>query len=134
MPASYSYNWSRRVVRELTGKYPRASEFVKKLLEITEDNLIAYLASNDPMWPHLRSLMHFVDQMYQYGSQQPDTVTIVKYLRENPFYKTDLRLMKRLDKLYGETDTRRAGIRGVSGGLLPDGNLPLFPELENSSP
>lgn len=134
MPALYSFNWARSIVLQEKRKYPRATEFVCAMLEISLDNLAAFLAHGDPMWPKLRNAIHLVNSYMEYGPKKADRVTVVKYMRELSYYADDERLAKRLDKLFPREDNERAGIRGGFGGLPAEETLPLFPDLEESQP
>jgi hypothetical protein len=96
-PASYSYSWAMSVVNQLYDKYPRATEVVKEILQITDRHLAAYLANADPLWPDLRNLVKVVDNDLKSCAQPWNTPAHVKctsiYLRR----KGKERLADRLD-------------------------------------
>lgn len=99
MPASYSYSWAKSVVKQLTGKYARATETVEKILEIDDRILANYLAKGDPVFAQLRALIHTVDSWQRHGGWSGNTPTDVYWFRLQAEQKGYERIVGRLDKL-----------------------------------
>ena len=70
LPALYSYQWAMGVVQKLIRTYPRATDISMKILDLTKENLAAYLAHGDPVFPRIRDLIHVVDKLEnRYGQE-----------------------------------------------------------------
>jgi len=98
--ARYSYSWSLGVVNDLKRKYPRATEMMKQILDLSDRNLVAYLATGDPLWPDLRNMVHALDNASD-GRRTLDmiytTEQMLSHLRQYWHCKCAERIWKRID-------------------------------------
>jgi len=112
IPARYSYSWALARVRELERKHARATETVCKLLQITERNLAAFLATGDPAFPQIREFIHWVENWDNTCSRpdqyETDFKAIVYYLRR----RGRERLADRLDEVKNRGTIKEQGSRG----------------------
>lgn len=117
IPASYSFSWALRVVNELKGKYPRATETAKRFLSIDDRNLATYLAKGDPLWPKLRDFIRTIDSWERKGLGDGWNYSNVKYLRDQFNRKGGERIAERLDKLLnsGTLKEQESRERGEGG-------------------
>lgn len=60
--AVYSLNWAAIVVSRALQSYPRAWEIIMDVTALEMRQLVILLASNDPSWPALRSMVHTLDR------------------------------------------------------------------------
>jgi len=95
-PAHYSLTWANGVISALRRKYPRATEDVEKILGITDRNLAAFLAHNDPVFPHVRDMVHSLQAWRDRGANfGEDPVMLARWVemwrrRANPRVKARL--------------------------------------------
>lgn len=54
---AYSLDWARTVVKRLVGKYPRATETVRRFSGIDEELMAKVLARRPIEWQHLRDIV-----------------------------------------------------------------------------
>jgi hypothetical protein len=125
-PASYSLNWARSRVSELTRKYPRATRIVEESLEITDEDLAKYLAKGDALFPVLRGIIHAMDVYAQIHREQPNNRVAVDYLRSrisNIYSGVEI---DRLDRRIKSLILKEQGLKGAGGGRYSDRlQLPL---------
>ena len=98
MPAYYSFNWATGVVETMLRKYPRGAKTALRILHLTPRNLACYLANKYPLWPKLRRIVRFCDQMETVNKQHYTDVQLIEYLQSITYYSSENRLCKYLDK------------------------------------
>lgn len=128
-PASYSFEWAKSIVTRVIEKYPRATEILCILLDLTPRQMATYLAKGDPLWPVLRSWIHLIE-IYLQIHQKNGYYTAVEYFRSRYryIYNGDQaeRLAKRLEFVIMKEQGSRGG-RGRSESDDPSQPL-LFQE------
>lgn len=100
MPAAYSYSWANSVVQKLADKYPRATEDVCEILQISPKILAKYLANNDPVFAQLRDLIHLAHNWANSPNWPGWTTQMLSTLESYVHRKGWERVQKRLDELY----------------------------------
>ncbi len=115
-PAHYSRSWAENVIKQVAGKYPRATEDVKKILDITDRNLAAYLASGDPLWPKLRLMVQIAANWESRANWQGWTPSNVRYLAIEMRRKGSFRLADRIDKVRNQARIQEQGSGEGNGG------------------
>ena len=60
--AVYSLSWASVIVARALQSYPRAWEIIMDVTALEMRHLVILLASNDPSWPALRSMVHTLDR------------------------------------------------------------------------
>jgi hypothetical protein len=126
-PAKYSYSWAQSVIDKLKEKYPRATETVCIILDITEKDLAKYLAIGDNIFPQLRELIRMCDNWIKTSSPEADTIQVCScgswYLRRKGWE----RIADRLDEVRNRDKMKEQVSRGaVLGAVGDDGQLPFI--------
>lgn len=112
--ALYSRSWAYGVLYDMCRKYPRATEVVRELLQLTNAQWVNYLVYGDKLWPELRRFVKIVDNWQSRPGWQGWTPYTLLGLRSvlGGMYAARIRI--RLDKLY---DWKRIEEQGIKGGL-----------------
>jgi hypothetical protein len=108
------------VVKQLNQKYPRATESVRQILDITDRNLAAYLASGDALWPKLRDFVHICAHLQ---GLRPDYYTDVKIADDIRCYyrgKGWERIAERLDRKEIQVKLKEQESRGGGGASVSE--------------
>jgi hypothetical protein len=130
---AYSFSWAFNVVQDLKSKYPRATEFVWKLLDITDKHATAFLAFGDKMWIDLRDLTHRTQKWLEINARHPDYETYVWYMSTRLESFTGLHEKERLTARIKRTSVEEQVSRQRGGGLPAEPSQPsLFPEFNNA--
>lgn len=96
--AKYSFSWAESVVNKLRKAYPRATEDVMRILDITARNMAAFLAVGDPVFVDIRNLVHFLDNAGNPLSEHYTDDKLIVVIKMNWRSKSGIRIQERLDK------------------------------------
>lgn len=142
MGATYDFDWSSEVFARFKEKHARASDFVRSLFYLPEDEIILWISENSPRWPRFKQGVKYVEKTWDY---------VTRHARENDY--TPVKYYKRvinrrfLDKCDIPVDTdpiadeneehpketaARPGSSRVGSAADDEGNLWL-PGFENYS-
>jgi len=87
-PYKYALSWAATVVDEVQVRYPRATEIVSKVCNITPYDLAKFIAKPDPLWIYLRKAIQIGHRNMQHapGTDHYTNVkrTIEDLLRRKP--------------------------------------------------
>jgi hypothetical protein len=104
------------VVKEWENHYPRGTKLVYEILGIDARGAAAFVAHNDKFWPKLRILARYFESCYTSGKFVPTASWGRANLRQNPAYKSNERLMQRLDMIEMESILKEQGKQGGAEG------------------
>lgn len=93
----YSITWAESIVEQLHTKHTRGTEDLCKLLCISMRQLACFLANNDPLWPHLRNLVKYLDSCHLNPKFKPDEAFLRSILAQTVKKRNLERITKRLD-------------------------------------
>jgi len=119
-PAHYSYSWANQRISELVGKYPRASRILCETFALETKDLAKYLATNDPLYPVLRGLIHSMDIYCRIHPRQGNDCVAVEYLRSHVKFIYTGEHLDRIDTGLKRAILKEQGSRGAGGGSDSD--------------
>lgn len=114
--SKYSFRWARTVVDNLYQKYPRATEIVCLVLDITQDNLATYLAKGDNVFPVIREFIHIAARWEHVQGFDGWSIQMLSSLKVVMRQKGPDRIRERLDAVSLKDYPQRAGRKEVAGG------------------
>lgn len=129
----YGVNWARNIYYELCRKYPRATELVRDLFSITDNEWIAFLVRQDKMWTSLRNLVHILDVRIRNNWNDGTTRdALLRWMSQYDVYwcdkESERRALTRLKKISNlcKQDVKGGDSRGVKETKSTErrGNLP----------
>lgn len=112
----YSVTWALSIVRNLREKHARGLLLFQGLFLVDTRQLASCLARRDPIWPQIRYTVKLLENWEKKGVDWKDNYTDVKTLRGLLHRMGYERLSGRLDRLYFETENKRAQEQGEGGG------------------
>jgi hypothetical protein len=111
-PATYPRQFGEHIVKNMWEKYPRATEFTARILDVKVKDLAIFFCKDQPMWVDIRCLVHLVDigmtdcQMHYTDVQLVDRILNIYNV------KISQRLRDRIDQWRNRTNNKEAGARG----------------------
>ena len=128
-PYKYALRWAATVVDEVQAKYPRATELVGQVCQITLYDLAKFIAKPDPLWIYLRKAIQIADRNMRHNPRA-DHYTHVKrstedLLRRKPVLRgaegfTELQI--RID--WGSGNQEGGGSRSEARATSPNLSAP----------
>ena len=130
--AYYNYSWAFGRVIAFMEKYPRASNYSLKILNMSVNKWTWLLQHNDPLWYGIRQYVKNVDKYLRKHSWNLEYLTFVKYCLRNVDEFITLEAQEPLtDRIYDSTIQLQL-FRGAGGGDSPLPSQFYYPgEREN---
>lgn len=125
-PAHYSFSWANGVVEKLRRKYARATDTVEAILAISDRDLAKYLANADPVFPKLRDMIHIADNWIQRGANLTTNPTQLACFLTTIRYRTNQRILDRLDAVNFCGRLEEQGSRGGGGAERSEAIPPVL--------
>jgi len=107
----YSLSWSWSVVKALRGKYTRATDTVCRILGISLQGLVLFLAYDDRMWRILRDWIKNLAELEARTGKYLTDVQIYTWMYECTHRKRTPDVSGRLDKRLEEHTMKEQGSR-----------------------
>lgn len=123
----YSYSWGYSVIMRLVDAYPRASNMVLKVLDISIRQLVTFIVTGDEVYPQIRQLIHDTRFFIDKPEVSSKYSTYVEYLIVKSSSRGWDRLADRLTQKGNCLNIEEQAIKGQGDG--GEAEIPLQPLL-----